>query len=312
MIQKKEILKLKSALYLIILLFLIFAFNEKEKDPYTEVQFKEGLPESLKSIEKDVPFRDFRYASLDTGTDTLRVFLGTFMQGNNKGLWFGIESNGTPAHFSTLSLEEVDTLDYRTKDIEIDFNQERNRVALRVIEMDSDTYKYAWLDNLNFSKEIAVKSIEKPLRKNSQFPQMNLETLGGDNFSSNDFKDQFVVINWWATWCAPCRKEIPALNDMVEKYSDKENIRFIAITDDPKNRITSFLKNRDFKYEMTFANSEVRNIFGNSYPVNIIIDPAGKITFLKKGAGPFTPMEIEESLRQQLEMYNSGEIGKTK
>ena len=68
------------------------------------------------------------------------------------------------------------------------------------------------------------------------------------------------------------------------------------------------MKSKDFNYEMTFADLEIRNLFGNSYPVNIIIDPTGTITYLKKGAGSHTPTEIEFTLRQQLETYKSQEI----
>lgn len=309
MILLREKLQLKGIL--IGLVFFCFGCGEKKTNFYTTTDLKDGLPDILKPLEKDLPFKNFRYASLDTGTDTLQVFFGSFMQGTNKGNWFGIESNGQPAHFSTVSLDEADTLDYPSKDIEIEFNNERNRVALRVIQLDSLKFKYSWLDNLELSKNIALKAIEKPLRLKSQFPEMNLESLDGEYLSSNDFKDQFIVINWWATWCAPCIKEIPGLNEIAEKYSNNKNVRFIAITDDPKERITSFLKSKDFNYEMTFADSETRNLFGNSYPVNIIIDPTGKITYLKKGAGSDTPSEIELALWQQLETYISQKITMT-
>lgn len=303
--------KLPLKRILIMLVFLCFGCVEKETNFYKTIDLKDGLPDGLKSLEKDLPFKNFRYASLNTGTDTIQVYFGSLTQGTNKGHWFGIESNGQPAHFSTVILDETDTLDYPSKDIEIEFNNEMNRVALRVIQLDSLKVKYSWLNNLELSKNIALKSIEKPLRLNSQFPYINLESLGGERFSSNDFKDQFIVINWWATSCAPCIKEIPGLNDLVEKYNNNKNVRFIAITDDPQKKIMSFLKNKDFKYEMTFADSETRNLFGNSYPINIIIDHKGKITYLKKGAGSQTPFEIELALKQQLEMYTTQEISIT-
>lgn len=302
----RERLQLKGVL--VVLIFLCFGCVEKETNFYKTTDLKDGLPNAFKTLEKNLPFQNFSYASLDTGTDTLQVFFGTFMQGNNKGYWLGIESNGQPAHFSTVGLEEVDSLDYPSKDIEIEFNNEKNKLALRVIQLDSLKFKYSWMDNLELSKKIVLKFIENPIQLNSKFPEINLESLSGEYLSSSDFRNQFVVINWWATWCAPCIKEIPDLNEIVNRYSNKENVRFIAITDDPKNKITSFLKNKDFNYEMTFVDSETRHLFGNSYPVNIIIDPTGKITYYKKGAGSHTPAEIELSLQQQLETYKSQKI----
>ncbi len=312
MIQGRLKLGIKAVIRVIMLLFIFLGCAEKQTNFFATIELKEGLPEVLKPLEKDLPFKDISYAALDTGSDTLQIFFGTLSQGTRKGHWIGLESKGQPAHFSSVNLEKVDTLDYLSKDIEIEFNEDSNLVALRVIEVDSVNFKYAWLDNSELSGNIAIKSLEKPLRINSKFPGMILESIGGEHFTSRDFKDQFVVINWWATWCAPCIKEIPGLNEMVDKYSQMENVRFIAITDDPKNRITSFLKTRDFNYEITFGNSEVRNLFGNSYPVNIIINPTGIITYHHSGASPQTPAEIESSLSQQLERYNSREVAETK
>lgn len=152
-----------------------------------------------------------------------------------------------------------------------------------------------------------VKHIEKPLCLDSQFPEINLEALSGKQIPSNYFENRFVVINWCATWCAPCIEEIPGLNELVDKYSNHELVQFIAITDDPKRRVRDFLQDKAFKYEMTFANLEVQTLFGNSYPVNIIIDPMGTITYFNQGAGGHTPDEIGFSLSQQLKAYNVDE-----
>lgn len=303
-------LKSPSNVYLLILfsIFLLFSCNKNETDTYKYGKLSEGLPDVLKSIEKDLPFSNYTHAKLDSENDSTDVFFGTFMQGPDKGYWVGLASNDIPGHFNTLSLEKVDSLNYLTKDIDINFNEERNRVSLRIIEIDSLNIKYSWLDGNSLSENLVLKYIDKPLRKEIQFPPMNIESMSGEEISSNQFKDKFIVINWWATWCKPCREEIPGLNEMAEKYSDNDNVRFIAITDDPKSRITDFLKTHEFIYEMAFADQEVRTLFGNTYPVNLIIDPMGKITYLSKGAHSNTPRDIENFLKLQMEAYNSNKI----
>lgn len=297
-----------AKLLFIVPFLFFFSCNKNEKDKYNQEKLSEGLPEVLKSIEKDLPFSNYTYAELKSGTDSIQVFFGSFMQGSERGFWVGLASNNIPGHFNTLSLEEVDSLDYRTKDIDINFNEDRNRVSLRIIEIDSLTIRFSWLDGNELSENLVLKEIEKPLRKEIKFPVLNMESMNGEEFSTNQFKDKFIVINWWATWCKPCREEIPGLNEMAEKYNDNGNVRFIAITDDPKSRITDFLKTHGFIYEMAFADQEVRSFFGNSYPVNLIIDPGGKITYLSKGAHSNTPREIENSLKLQMEAYNSNKI----
>ncbi|WP_037321231.1 TlpA disulfide reductase family protein [Salegentibacter sp. Hel_I_6] len=310
MIQTRLEFKLKAIPLVLVMLLSICSCETKETDPYKELVFTKGLPETLAPFEKDLPFQNFSYSNLETGSDTLQAMLGTFNQGSTVGYWMAIVTNGIPANFSTVTLEEIDTLNYRTKDIDMEFNGGRNRISVRVVEMDSSSrkIKYAWLVDSKLSKKAIVNNIEKPLQINSQFPEMSLESISGQEISSNQFKNQFIVINWWATWCAPCIKEIPGLNEIVDKYRNNENVRFIAITDDQKSRITDFLKKKDFQYEMTFANSEVRNLFGNSYPTNIIIDPTGKIIYMQTGAGSHTPSEIESSLKLQLEKFNRQEL----
>lgn len=308
MIALKEKLKLKAIPFLMMLLFFFFACNENETDTYREAEFKEGLPEALALYKNQLPFENFSYTNLETGSDSLRIMFGTLQQGSTKGHWIAMESNG-PTVFTTVRLEEIDSLNYRTKDIDIDFNEDRNRISVRIVEMDSlaNRIKYSWLDDSSPSQNSVVQNIEQPLRIDAQFPEMNLESISGEQIPANYFENKFVVINWWASWCAPCIKEIPGLNQIVDKYRNNDNVIFIAITDDPKSRINDFLKNNDFKYEMTFANSEVRTVFGNSYPINIIIDPPGTITYISKGAGNNTPSEIGSSLSQQLKAYNPDE-----
>ena len=160
-----------------------------------EVRLKEGLPQVLKPIEKDLPFNSFSHTSLKTGIDSLNVFFGTFMQGSKRGNWIAIGSQGVPAHFSTVSLEEVDTMDHRVKDIHLEYNQNRNSASVRVIEIDSVTFKYSWMDGSELSKKLVLKTVQQPMRKGLKFPEIELIALNGERISSNQFKDQFVVIN---------------------------------------------------------------------------------------------------------------------
>ena len=300
---------LNPNLLILSLFLLLFSCNQNEQDTYKHEKLSAGLPEVLRSIENSLPFSNYTHAQLNADTsDSTQVFFGTFMQGSDKGYWVGLTSNDIPGHFNTLNLEEVDSLNYKTNDIDINFNEDRNRVSLRIIEIDSITIKYSWLDGNSLSENLVLKHIDKPLQKEIQFPPMNIESMSGEKVSSNQFKDKFIVINWWATWCKPCREEIPGLNDMAGKYIDNDNVKFIAITDDPKSRIIDFLKTHEFNYEMAFADQEVRTFFGNSYPVNLIVDPEGKITYLSKGAHSNTPREIENSLKLQMEAYNSNKI----
>ena len=84
---------------------------------------------------------------------------------------------------------------------------------------------------------------------------------------------------------------------MVNKYSDK-NVQFISITDDSMDKVSDFLKNNEFKYDITFVSKNSRIIFGNSYPKNIVIDNSKTITLYKEGGNENVWQEIDQHLTE--------------
>ena len=83
---------------------------------------------------------------------------------------------------------------------------------------------------------------------NKQFPNLKLETLYGDTISIQDYKGKYLVINWWATSCINCWKEIPGLNKLVEKYKSNKDIVFLAIAFDKRDVLEHDLRKKEFNY----------------------------------------------------------------
>lgn len=88
--------------------------------------------------------------------------------------------------------------------------------------------------------------------ENSEFSKKYLQT------------DKIIVVNLWATWCAPCIKEMPMLNDIKKNYSDK-NIEFLSFSVDKDSiKLTEFLKKGKFDFkDITFENLEYRTAILN-------------------------------------------------
>jgi thiol-disulfide isomerase/thioredoxin len=122
--------------------------------------------------------------------------------------------------------------------------------------------------------------------------------LNGEKLSFNDLIGKTVVINWWATTCGPCIAEMPGFNKLVEQYKENPNVIFIAIAHDKKERVTKFLENKEFNYVQTMANEEALRIFGNGYPVNVILNSAGKICHYSTGGHPDRYLEIERIIEK--------------
>ncbi len=124
-----------------------------------------------------------------------------------------------------------------------------------------------------------------------------LESLDGDvNFSAESLKGKPVVLNFWATWCGPCREEMPLLEKTWKKHKDK-GVMFVGVdvTDDRKNAL-EFLKSVGVTYPNLFdPDGIVSNSSGiPALPTTMFIDRTGKIahTFY----GPFINEKGEKAL----------------
>lgn len=111
-------------------------------------------------------------------------------------------------------------------------------------------------------------------------PYFSLATLDGDTLTLADLKGQVVVLNFWATWCAPCRVEIPDLIEMQDDLT-AEGVRFvgIAVNDLGREAIEAFAAEADFNYPIVLGDGEISDAYGGVYalPTTILIDRDGMV-----------------------------------
>ena len=110
-------------------------------------------------------------------------------------------------------------------------------------------------------------------------PNFKAVSIKGEQIELSKLKGQVVVLNFWFTRCQPCIEEMPELNKLVSKYSDK-NVQFISFAPESSDILLPFLREHPFKFK-TVANSENirQDIFKlfSGWPYSIIIDKKGKI-----------------------------------
>ncbi len=116
-----------------------------------------------------------------------------------------------------------------------------------------------------------------------KLPDFSSTTLNGQLISNKTLAGKITVIKIWATWCGPCRAEIPELNDLVEHYRSDTNVVFVAITDDPKEKIEDFLSNQPFYYNhLTDAKKlkdQLQTGLVQYIPQHLIVNQNGEIIF---------------------------------
>jgi len=126
-----------------------------------------------------------------------------------------------------------------------------------------------------------------------------LPELGGGDVAVSDYRGQWVVLNYWATWCAPCRKEIPELTRL---HTEREDITVLglAFEDTDDSNFEAFLAEFDVSYPILRVDVyQPPEPFGapKVLPTTILLDPSGRS--VKAFLGPVTGAAIEQFIDAQ-------------
>ncbi|MDD4859967.1 MAG: TlpA disulfide reductase family protein [Dehalococcoidales bacterium] len=137
--------------------------------------------------------------------------------------------------------------------------------------------------------------------KENTAPDFALRGLDGKGVSLSQFKGQPVLLNFWATWCGPCRAEMPYLNDLYldKEWSDK-GLQILAVSSgEPAERVEQFLKENGLSLPVLLDTTQsVSQDFHIQYlPTTFFIDKDGIIKNIKIGAFA-SKQEIENGLKQ--------------
>ena len=136
-----------------------------------------------------------------------------------------------------------------------------------------------------------------------QHPPFTLPDLDGRAHTIDEWQGQVILLNFWATWCLPCREEIPVLVDLQKRFVD-HGLQIIGIALQQASEVRDFADELDINYPVLVGELEVARItvdYGNSLgalPYTAIIDRAGRIAFVKRG--PLTRTEAESVINTLL------------
>jgi peroxiredoxin len=130
-------------------------------------------------------------------------------------------------------------------------------------------------------------------------PQFTLEARSGSKISLTQYKGQVVMLNFWASWCGPCRQEMPLLENIYKKYG-KMGFTLIGVNVEPDSKAAEgFLKQTPVSFPVIYdKDSTVSKAYDVSgMPSTVIIDRKGNIRVLHRGYKPGDENEYQDSIR---------------
>jgi thiol-disulfide isomerase/thioredoxin len=153
------------------------------------------------------------------------------------------------------------------------------------------------------SKQDAVQAETIRLVKNPDAaPAFQLNDLDGKPVSLAEARGKIVLLNFWATWCGPCRAEIPDLVDLQKRYADKLEIIALATQEDDSDQVRRFVQHSGINYRVAMASDDVVRDYGGiaALPTSFVIDAQGRV--VQKHIGLNDPTLYERELKAMLGM----------
>jgi len=128
-------------------------------------------------------------------------------------------------------------------------------------------------------------------------PDFKLKEFAGKQLTLEASRGKVVLLNFWATWCGPCRAEIPELIALQNRYKDRLQIIGLVVDDDDEQAIRSVIASEGINYPVALADSETRFAYGGiaALPTVFVINTEGRV--VQKHVGLFDPALYETEVR---------------
>jgi cytochrome c biogenesis protein CcmG, thiol:disulfide interchange protein DsbE len=133
-------------------------------------------------------------------------------------------------------------------------------------------------------------------------PEFKVKDLDGNDLSLASSRGKVVLLNFWATWCGPCRAEIPSLIALQQRYKDQIQIIGLDVDDDDEKAVRGFATDEGINYPIALTPNKVRLDYGGiaALPTLFVINSEGKV--VQKHVGLFNPALYEIEVRALLNL----------
>jgi peroxiredoxin len=155
----------------------------------------------------------------------------------------------------------------------------------------------------------APQSEEPPVAAGDQAADFKLESLDGTTVSLDKYRGKVVFLNLWATWCGPCRDEMPAMETLYDDFKNNPDFVMLAVSQDTKGRqvVAPYVEKNGYHFTVLL---DPENKVGELYdvsgvPETFVIDREGRIAAHHMGAFDWSRPDVKHALQDLLDAKDS-------
>lgn len=135
---------------------------------------------------------------------------------------------------------------------------------------------------------------------NKPAPDFTLKSMSGENVKLSELRGNVVMINFWASWCGPCRQEMPLLDEFYKKYSKLGFVLLGVNVEEDSSKAANYLKEVPVSFPILYDNTnEVSKMYDiDAMPSTVLVDRNGNMRFLHRGYKPGDENEYKKLMKK--------------
>ncbi|MEM7403987.1 MAG: TlpA disulfide reductase family protein [Pseudomonadota bacterium] len=133
-------------------------------------------------------------------------------------------------------------------------------------------------------------------------PEFDLPGIGRENVTLADRRGKLVLVNFWATWCEPCREEMPLLQRLYDEFKGR-GFEVVGLASDDRDKVAEFVREFGIGFPIAYGEMDVIRLsqqYGNrigGLPYSVLIERDGRIAYIKSGLLREAPLRAEIAAR---------------
>ncbi|PRD47088.1 TlpA family protein disulfide reductase [Sphingobacterium haloxyli] len=154
--------------------------------------------------------------------------------------------------------------------------------------------------NLEKPEEVSTNTSELEVTSESSYAGVAFSNDNGEVMSISDLKGKVVFLNFWATWCPPCKAEMPSIQVLKDKFKDNDQVVFLIVEiEAEKEKARDFMQESDMDLPVYYPESQIPSDWlAGAIPTTVILDKTGNIAARHEGMADYSRTDVSDFITE--------------